>query len=96
MNKQSTRVSPPVGRRSRPRSRSGASTAAGDDPMRATAASAAGPSRGGGVVVQSIRPKLVPVHISPASIRSLQHPKRIFEARIHNEFGSTIRLSVKL
>lgn len=63
MNK--TRVSPPVGRRSRPRSRSGASTAAGDDPMRATAASAAGPSHGGGVVVQSIRPKLVSVHISP-------------------------------
>jgi hypothetical protein len=33
--------------------------------MRATAAPAAGPPRSGGVVVQSIRPKLVPVHISP-------------------------------
>jgi hypothetical protein len=32
--------------------------------MRADAASAAGPSRGGGVIVRSIRPKLVPVHIS--------------------------------
>jgi hypothetical protein len=64
--------------------------------MRATAASAAGPSRGGGVVVQSIRPKLVPVHIFPASIRSLQHPKRkkMFEARTHNEFGSKIRLGL--
>jgi hypothetical protein len=45
--------------------------------VRATGAATTGPSRGVGVVVvEAIRPKLVPVHKFPSSIRLLHTPKK--------------------